>query len=164
MKQLTSISGIVDNANTLTSTHGTVINGRGTVSTSHKTSFRIDGNPIIFCGYINISDGDKITAVGEHSSNGLSALAISNHSTNTTYRRKIFPDIAVIIFSSIWFILLGLALFGIFRIRSWFRVEAFWILFIIGLIIDILCIYGVKVGFTNMALTTSAMKQVNQND
>ena len=84
---LVSLSGQVSHINQISTTSGTIrpdnsFGGGGTITTSHKTTFRIAGRPVEMKGVPSLGEGDFASAVGVERSGTLYPLAFRNDSTN----------------------------------------------------------------------------------
>jgi len=88
MSSLVLLSGRVSGAKIVSETTGRVNKGRGSVSTSHKTLFRIDGKPVCFDGTPNLDDDDMVTVVGKAKSE-FKARALRNDSTGALYFQSV---------------------------------------------------------------------------
>ncbi|MDO9323512.1 MAG: hypothetical protein Q7T80_00990 [Methanoregula sp.] len=82
-----TISGIVSNINQMSSTYGSVNNGKGHVNTKNWITFRINNRPAIYSGYSSIGNGDMVTAVGENCGE-LNVVALHNHTTHMVYTKN----------------------------------------------------------------------------
>ena len=89
MGNATKLSGIINNINRTSSTHGSVStqnngNVSGSIQTTHTTSFRVDNRPCSWQGTLNISNGDSVTVMGEGSGE-LNVYVLYNRTTNLIY-------------------------------------------------------------------------------
>lgn len=85
MNNIQILSGTVSHSRTVSTTSGSIDKGKGTISTSHTMSFRLDNTPVVFSGTPSLGDGDRATvaglALGE-----FRAYALRNDSTGLIYR------------------------------------------------------------------------------
>lgn len=79
------IAGRVSHIISSTTVSGQVNRGRGTVSTSHKMSFRVNGRPAVFSGTPNVGEGDHVTLSGSDKGGEFRATALRNDSTGVEY-------------------------------------------------------------------------------
>lgn len=84
---LVSLSGQVSHINQISTTSGTIHpnnshGGGGTITTSHKITFRIAGHPVEMAGTPNLGEGDFVSAVGVERSGTLYPIAFRNDTTN----------------------------------------------------------------------------------
>jgi hypothetical protein len=86
MSKTTLLSGVVSQINYFSSTTGTVERGEGTISTSHRVSFRINNVPVTFPGTPNLAEGDMVTMA--FFTEGIAARAgfFRNDTTGVMYR------------------------------------------------------------------------------
>lgn len=80
-KKLVLLSGVVSNTQTITSTSGDINKGKGSINTSHQTSFRVDGTPVSYSGIFNIAEGDNVLLIGKEHNGQVVALSIKNNTT-----------------------------------------------------------------------------------
>lgn len=85
MNNFSILSGQVSHVATTATVHGSVKRGKGNVSTSHKTDFRVDGKAASFRAAVNIADGDRVTLVGKTKGGEMCARALRNEQTGVIY-------------------------------------------------------------------------------
>lgn len=109
------VTGTVSHLTTHSEVHGRVKKGQGSVTTSHKTDFRIDGRAAFFKGAINVADGDTVTLAGETIRGEFRAKAIKNLGTGVIYSEPttaffVFGGLAILASIPMMLILIGFLL------------------------------------------------------
>lgn len=109
------LSGLVSHLSTTATVSGSVKRGKGNVSTSHKTDFRIDGQAVVFNAAVNIADGDQVTLAGKVKKGEFRARAIRNEETGVVYSGMttlayILGVVCVVIGIPLSFIIIGIPL------------------------------------------------------
>ncbi len=95
MASLTIISGSVTHLDRVSSTHGSVSHGRGSIQTTHALMFRLDGKPAMYLGVADLSVGDPATAAGLTTNGAFKALAVRNDATGLVFGRSGWPEMIV---------------------------------------------------------------------
>lgn len=85
MAGFSTLSGTVSHVSATSFVQGAVKNGKGRVSTAHKTDFRVDGKAAYISAAVNIADGDHVTLVGDLKGGELRARALRNDETGVVY-------------------------------------------------------------------------------
>src|SRR5882762_9155743 len=76
------MSGKVSHLNQTSSTQGLIQHGgRGTISTSHTTTFRVSGRPVEMRGAHNFGEGDLVSLVGVEKDGTMHPIAFRNDTT-----------------------------------------------------------------------------------
>jgi hypothetical protein len=101
--------------------------GKGNVSTSHKSDFRVDGQAALFNASINIADGDKVTLVGKVKRGEFRARAVRNEETGVAYSGMTtlayaLGALCIIVGIPASFMIFGIPLLGI---GVWFIFEGY---------------------------------------
>ncbi len=101
---LSIISGSVSHVSSSTTVSGQMYADRGTVRTTHKLHFRVNGRSAVFSGTPNVADGDVVTLAGIDKGGEFKALALRNESTGVAY-----PGPTTLVYvGGILFLLLGI--------------------------------------------------------
>lgn len=100
MQSASILSGKVSHLSSTTTVHGSVKRGKGKVSTSHRTDFRVDGKPAYFLNTVNLADGDNVTLSGRLKGGEFYARALRNDETNVIYSE---PTIVYFIIGALLF-------------------------------------------------------------
>ena len=106
--KLVPFSGKVSHLNQISSTSSNILHGRGSIKTSHKTTFRVDGRPVEVGGTHNLGDGDPVTVVAIEKGGTHYPLAFRNDATRIEHVESA---------SYIWgilFMILGVFMIGIY--------------------------------------------------
>lgn len=85
MVEFSTLSGTVSHASTTSFVRGAVKKGKGQISTSHRTDFRVDGKAACFGASVNVADGDHVTLVGNLKGGEMRARALRNNETGVVY-------------------------------------------------------------------------------
>lgn len=80
-----SLSGTVSHLERLSKLSGHISGGSGSVNTSTRTSFRVDGMPAIVDGSPTISNGDRVMVIGSEKNGVLEGDILRNFTINLKY-------------------------------------------------------------------------------
>jgi hypothetical protein len=89
MPSVSILSGSVSHLSSTSTVHGSVKRGKGSVTTSHRIDFRVDGKAAYYKNTVNLADGDRVTLAGKMKKGEFYARAMRNDETNVVYSEPI---------------------------------------------------------------------------